>query len=75
MVLDSFRELSDKEAEERIDEWFFDLPYLGRIEVLLRNYSGYSITKIESRGLLKLWKSISLEEKKNLYQSNWQYQR
>lgn len=68
-----FRFETKEEIEKKINNWWEDLEYLEKIRVLLRFYPKYNITKLEERGVSKLWKSIPLEEKKNLYQSNWQY--
>ena len=64
---------TDQESEELISIWWEDMEYLFKIRVLLRAYPKYNITKLEERGVAKLWKAVPLEEKKDLYQSNWKY--
>jgi len=72
-MFDPFRNLTNEEIKKKLNDWWEDLPYLKKIEILLRVYPGYSITKLESRGIAKMWKAISLERKKDLCQDNWQY--
>jgi len=73
MVFNRFKLKTDQEIGKEIDEWFFDLEYLAKIRILLRVYPKLNITKIESQGIDILWKKISLERKKDLYQDNWKY--
>jgi len=75
MVLDSFRGLSDQEIKKKIDEFFSDLEYLEKMRILLRVYPNLNITKIESQGIGILWRKVSLERQKNIYQEQWKYQR
>lgn len=64
---------TEEEIKKLISDWWEDLEYLFKIRVLLRFYPKYNVTRLEERGVFKLWKAIPLEEKKNLYQSNWRY--
>jgi len=75
MVLNSFRFLTDKEIEKKVDEFFFDLEYLDRLRVLLRVYEKLNVTKIEEQGVAILWRKISLEKRKDIYREAWKFQR
>lgn len=72
-MLDPFRNLTNEETKKKVNDWWEDLEYLIKIKILLKVYEGYSITKLESRGIAKMWKAISLERKKELCQDNWKY--
>lgn len=74
-MIDSFGNLTDEEAKKKVDEFFFDLEYLSRIRVLLRVYEKLNITKIEEQGVSTLWRKISLERKKEIYNEAWRYQK
>jgi len=73
MVLDPFRFKTNQEIIKQVDEWFSDLEYLVKIRILLNAFPGYSITKLEERGISKMWKSLSLERKKDIYNSQYKY--
>ncbi len=72
-MLNPFNLKTKEESERLISDWWSELEYISKLRVLLRFYPKYNISKLEERGVFKLWKSIPLEEKKNLYNSNWQY--
>ncbi|MBA7513675.1 hypothetical protein ES705_05692 [subsurface metagenome] len=74
MVLDSFRLKTDQETKKMINEFWEDLEYLAKIRILLKAYPEYSITKLESRGISKLWQALSLEQKKDIYSNQYRYQ-
>ena len=73
-MLDSFVNLPDQEIKKRISEFWEDFEYLAKIRILLKAYPGYSITKLEARNINKLWKSLSLEKKKDIYSNQFRYQ-
>mgnify|MGYP001138717805 CR=1 FL=1 len=73
MSLDPFRLKTDQESKKMISEFWEDLEYLTKIKILLRAFPGYSITKLESRGIAKMWKSLSLEKQKDIYQEQWRF--
>jgi hypothetical protein len=72
--MDSFRLKTDQEIKNMISEFWEDLEYLVRLRILLKVYPGYSVSKLESRGIAKMWKSLSLEKKKDIYNSQFKYQ-
>ncbi|MBA7619528.1 hypothetical protein ES703_26867 [subsurface metagenome] len=72
--MDPFYLKSEKETSDMIKNFWEDLEYLAKIRILLEAYSGYSITKLEQRNINKLWKSLSLEKQKNIYQDQYKYQ-
>ncbi|MBA7513659.1 hypothetical protein ES705_05676 [subsurface metagenome] len=74
MVLDSFRLKTDQETKKMINEFWEDLEYLAKIRILLKAYPEYSITKLESRGISKLFQALSLEQKKDIYSNQYRYQ-
>ena len=73
-MLDSFRLRTPEEVKKIISEFWEDLEYLAKIRVLLKAYPDYSITKLESRGIAKMWKALSLERQKDIYQDQYKYQ-
>ena len=73
-MLDSFANITDQEIKKRISEFWEDFEYLAKIRILLKAYPGYSITKLEARNINKLWKSLSLEKKKDIYDNQFRYQ-
>lgn len=73
MVLDSFRFKTEEEVKKLISEFWSDCEYLVKLRILLKIFEDYSITKLESRNINKLWRSVSLEEKKNIYNSQHKY--
>jgi len=73
-MLDPFYLKSEKETKDMIKNFWEDLEYLVKIRILLRIFEGYSITKLESRGIGKLWKSLSLEKRKEVYEDQYKYQ-
>lgn len=75
MVLDQFRFLTDSEIEKKISEFWDDLEYLTKIKILLKAYPDHSITKLEKKGISKMWKSLPLEIQKDVYDSQWKYQK
>jgi len=72
--LDNFKFKSDPEIEKMIFDFWEDLEYLVKLRILLKAYPGYSITKLEERRISKMWKSLSLEKKKDIYNSQYKYQ-
>jgi hypothetical protein len=73
-VLDSWRFKTKEEIEKMINDFWEDLEYLVKIRILLKAYPDYSITKLEERNINKLWKSLSLEKQKDIYQDQHLYQ-
>jgi len=73
-MLDSFRLKTDQEVKNMIREFWEDLEYLVKIRILLKAYPGYSITKLEERNINRMWRSISLERKKEIYEDQYKYQ-
>jgi len=72
-MIDNFANMNDKETEKRLDEWWGDLEYLVKIRILLKAYPGYSITKLEERKIAKMWKAVSLEKQKDIYNNQFRY--
>ena len=72
MKFDKFK--TDEEIKKEISSWWEDLEYLVKIRILLKAYPGYSITRLESRGIGKMWKALSLEKQKDIYQDSFRYQ-
>jgi len=73
--MDIFRLKTEPEIEKMIfDFWEEDIEYLVKIRILLKAYPDYSITKLEERGISKMWKSLSLEQKKDIYNNQYRYQ-
>ncbi|MBA7520937.1 hypothetical protein ES705_13037 [subsurface metagenome] len=73
MSLDPFYLKTKEEIKKMISNFFNDLEYLTKIRILLKAFPGYSITKLESRGIAKMWKALSLEKQKDIYQEQWKY--
>ena len=66
---------SDQESKEMIKNfWENDIEYLVKIRILLKVFPDFSITKLESRGIGKMWKAISLSDKKEIFQDQYKYQ-
>ena len=74
MSLDPFYLKTKKEIEDMIKIFWEDTEYLMKIRILLKIFEGYSITKLEARNINKLWKSLSLEKKKDIYNNQYRYQ-
>jgi hypothetical protein len=74
MSLDPFYLKTEKETSDMIKNFWEDTEYLMKIRILLKIFEGYSITKLEARNINKLWKSLSLEKQKNIYQDQYKYQ-
>ncbi|MBA7533872.1 hypothetical protein ES705_26118 [subsurface metagenome] len=73
--MDIFYLKSESETKKMLsDFWENDIEYLMKIRILLKIFEGYSITKLEARNINKLWKSLSLEKQKEVYQSQHKYQ-
>ncbi|MBA7556143.1 hypothetical protein ES705_48842 [subsurface metagenome] len=72
--MDPFYLKTESEAKKMINEFWSDLEYLVKIRILLKIFEGYSINKLESRNINKLWKSLSLEKQKDVYQDQYKYQ-
>ena len=73
-MINPFQYKSESEIKGMIEEFFSDCEYLVKLRILLKAYPGYSITKLESRGIAKMWKSLSLERQKDVYQAQHRYQ-
>jgi hypothetical protein len=74
MSLDPFYLKTKKEISDMIKIFWEDTEYLMKIRILLKIFEGYSITKLEARNINKLWKSLSLEKQKDIYQDQHLYQ-
>ncbi|MBA7555284.1 hypothetical protein ES705_47942 [subsurface metagenome] len=74
MALDPFYLKTEKETSDILKIFWEDTEYLMKIRILLKIFEGYSITKLEARNINKLWKSLSLEKQKDVYQSQHKYQ-
>lgn len=74
MSLDSFFLKSESEIKNMLSDFWEDLEYLVKIRILLRTYPDYSIGKLESRGISKLWQALNIEQRKNIYQDQHKYQ-
>jgi len=72
-MIDPFFLKTGEEIKKMIIDFWEDLEYLTKIRILLKAFPGYSITKLESRGIGKMWKSLSLERQKEIYQDSWKY--
>ena len=72
--MDPFYLKSEKETSDMIKIFWEDLEYLVKIRILLRVYPKFNITKLEERNINKMWKSLSLEKQKNIYQDQYKYQ-
>ena len=70
----SFRFNTDQEIEKIISDFWEEAEYLMRIRILLRVYPKFNITELENRNVEKLWKSLSLEQKKEIYSDAHKYQ-
>jgi len=74
MALDPFNLKTESETKKMINDFWEDIEYLTKIRILLKAFPGYSITKLESRGIAKMWKALSLEKQKDIYQDQYKYQ-
>ncbi|MBA7555484.1 hypothetical protein ES705_48148 [subsurface metagenome] len=72
--MDPFYLKTESEAKKMINEFWSDLEYLVKIRILLRVYPKFNITKLEERNINKLWKSLSLEKQKDVYENQYRYQ-
>ena len=73
--MDPFYLKTEKETKKMLNEfWEDDIEYLMKIRILLKAYPGYSITKLEERNINKMWRSLSLEKQKDIYQDQYKYQ-
>ncbi|MBA7469534.1 hypothetical protein ES707_04805 [subsurface metagenome] len=73
--MDMFHLKSESETKKMLsDFWNDDIEYLVKIRILLKAFPGYSITKLESRNVEKLWQSLSIEQRKNIFQDQYKYQ-
>ncbi|MBA7575179.1 hypothetical protein ES695_05970 [Candidatus Atribacteria bacterium 1244-E10-H5-B2] len=74
-MLDPFYLKTESEIEKMLsDFWEDDIEYLVKIRILLKAYPDYSIGKLESRGISKLWQSLSIEQRKDIYSNQYRYQ-
>ncbi len=74
MSLDPFYLKTKKEIEDMLKIFWEDTEYLMKVRILLRVYPKFNITKLEERNINKLWKSLSLEKQKDVYQDQHLYQ-
>ncbi|MBA7623225.1 hypothetical protein ES703_30618 [subsurface metagenome] len=73
--MDPFYLKTESETKKMLsDFWEDDIEYLMKIRILLKAYPDYSITKLEERGISKLWQSLSIEQRKNIFQDQYRYQ-
>ncbi|MBA7617430.1 hypothetical protein ES703_24744 [subsurface metagenome] len=72
--MDPFYLKSESEIKKMINDFWEDLEYLVKIRILLRVYPKFNITKLEERNINKLWKSLSLEKQKDVYENQYRYQ-
>ncbi|MBA7523393.1 hypothetical protein ES705_15520 [subsurface metagenome] len=73
-MIDPFYLKPEEEIKKMINDFWEDLEYLTKIRILLKAFPGYSITKLEARNINKMWKSLSLEQKKDIYSNQYRYQ-
>ncbi|MBA7517407.1 hypothetical protein ES705_09473 [subsurface metagenome] len=72
--MDPFYLKDKKEIEKMLSDFWSDLEYLVKIRILLRVYPKFNITRLEERNINKLWKSLSLEKQKEVYEGQYKYQ-
>jgi hypothetical protein len=72
--MDMFHLKTKKEIEDMLKIFWEDTEYLMKIRILLRVYPKFNITKLESRNVEKLWQSLSIEQRKNIFQDQYKYQ-
>ncbi|MBA7544520.1 hypothetical protein ES705_36876 [subsurface metagenome] len=72
--MDPFYLKTKEETEKMLKIFWEDTEYLMKVRILLKIFEGYSITKLESRNINKLWQSLSLEKQKDIYQDQYKYQ-
>jgi len=73
-MINPFQYKSESEIKGMLKEFFSDCEYMVKVRILLKAFPGYSITKLESRGIAKMWKALSLERQKDIYQDQYKYQ-
>jgi len=71
--MDPFYLKTESEIKKMLKNFWEDTEYLMKIRILLKIFEGYSITKLEARNINKLWKSLSLERQKDIYQDQHKY--
>jgi len=74
-MLDPFYLKSESEIKGMIEEFFSDCEYLVKLRILLKAYEKLNISKIESFGISNLWRKLSLEKQKEIYEDQWKYQK
>ncbi|MBA7530243.1 hypothetical protein ES705_22446 [subsurface metagenome] len=74
MSLDPFYLKTKSEIEAMLKEFFSDCEYLVKLRILLKAFPGYSITKLEERNINKMFRSLSLERRKDIYSNQHLYQ-
>jgi hypothetical protein len=72
--MDQFRFKTEEEIKKMLNDFWSDCEYLVKVRILLKIFEGYSITKLEERGISKLWQSLSIEQRKNIFQDQYKYQ-
>lgn len=77
----------EKELGSKVTEWWLNLPYLKKLEILLsredaregfRGYPAFNITAIEGIGVRTFWNYNNLEQKKaimDLYEKEQEKER
>jgi len=71
---DPFKYKTEPEIKKQISDFWEGLEYLVKLRILLREFDKFNITKIEERGISKLWQGLSLQRKKEIYQYQYKYQ-
>ncbi|MBA7623776.1 hypothetical protein ES703_31175 [subsurface metagenome] len=72
--MDQFRFKTEEEIKKMLNDFWSDCEYLVKVRILLKIFEGYSITKLESKNINRLWKSLSVEQKKDVYSDAHKYQ-
>ena len=72
--MDMFHLKTKKEVEDMLSEFWSDCEYLVKIRILLRVYPKFNITKLEERNINKLFRSLSLERRKDVYNTQHKFQ-
>ena len=70
-MIDMFKFKNNQEIEKMIADFWEEIEYLVKVRILLSAFEGYSITKLEERGISKMWLALSLEKRKDIF--NYQY--
>ncbi|MBA7551120.1 hypothetical protein ES705_43655 [subsurface metagenome] len=73
-MINPFQYKSESEIKDIIKNFWEDTEYLVKVRILLKVYPKFNITKLEERGVSKLWRSLSLERQKDVYNTQFKYQ-